>query len=141
MGQKIGDYAEFNSETLLEIIAVLSNQGMLDIIESIDMSQPLKIGMTTTYGYTVNIGQPENLTGKLENLPPVLSKVLSMGPEGGTIRPWRAWRSGIFSARGVPAGDRGNRRAETARAAKQSRIRPRKAGRSSPNPVLHRNFQ
>ena len=85
MGQKIGDYAEFNSETLLEIIAVLSNQGMLDIIESIDMSQPLKIGMTTTYGYTVNIGQPENLTGKLENLPPVLSKVLSMGLEGGTI--------------------------------------------------------
>ena len=49
------------------------------------MSQPLKIGMTTTYGYTVNIGQPENLTGKLENLPPVLSKVLSMGLEGGTI--------------------------------------------------------
>lgn len=85
VGQKIGDYAEFNSETLLEIIAVLSNQGMLDIIESIDMSQPLKIGMTTTYGYTVNIGQPENLTGKLENLPPVLSKVLSMGLEGGTI--------------------------------------------------------
>ena len=64
---------------------MLSNQGMLDIIESIDMSQPLKIGMTTTYGYTVNIGQPENLTGKLENLPPVLSKVLSMGLEGGTI--------------------------------------------------------
>lgn len=85
VGQKIGDYAEFNSETLLEIIAVLSNQGMLDIIESIDMSQPLKIGMTTTYGYTVNIGQPENLAGKLENLPPVLSKVLSMGLEGGTI--------------------------------------------------------
>ena len=85
VGQKIGDYAEFNSETLLEIITVLSNQGMLDIIESIDMSQPLKIGMTTTYGYTVNIGQPENLTGKLENLPPVLSKVLSMGLEGGTI--------------------------------------------------------
>ena len=40
---------------------------------------------TATYGYTVNIGQPENLTGKLENLPPVLSKVLSMGLEGGTI--------------------------------------------------------
>lgn len=70
VGQKIGDYAEFNSETLLEIIAVLSNQGMLDIIESIDMSQPLKIGMTTTYGYTVNIGQPENLTGKLETCRP-----------------------------------------------------------------------
>ena len=85
VGQKIGDYAEFNSETLLEIITVLSNQGMLDIIESIDMSQPLKIGMTTTYGYAVNIGQPENLTGKLENLPPVLNKVLSMGLEGGTI--------------------------------------------------------
>lgn len=26
VGQKIGDYVEFNSETLLEIIAVLSNQ-------------------------------------------------------------------------------------------------------------------
>ena len=137
VGQKIGDYAEFNSETLLEIIAVLSNQGMLDIIESIDMSQPLKIGMTTTYGYTVNIGQPENLTGKLENLPPVLSKVLSMGLEGGTIDLGVLGRSGIFSARGVPAGDRGTGGRETARAAKQSRIRPRKAGRSSPNPVLY----
>ena len=85
VGQKIGEYDEFNSKTLLEIITALSNQGMLDIIESIDMSQPLKIGMTTTYGYTVNIGQPENLAEKLGNLPPVLNKVLSMGLEGGTI--------------------------------------------------------
>ena len=85
VGQKIGEYDEFNSKTLLEIITALSNQGMLDIIESIDMSQPMKIGMTTTYGYTVNIGQPENLAEKLGNLPPVLNKVLSMGLEGGMI--------------------------------------------------------
>ena len=85
VGQRIGDYAQLNSKTLLEIITVLSNNKMLGIIESIDMSQPLKIGMTTTYGYAVNIGQPENLTEKLENLPPVLNKVISMGLEGGTI--------------------------------------------------------
>lgn len=85
VGQKIGDYSEFNSKTLLEILTAVSTEGLLDMIESIDMSQPLKIGMTTTYGYSVNIGQPENIAEKLQNLPAVLNKVLSMGLEGGTI--------------------------------------------------------
>ena len=85
------------------------------------MSQPLKIGMTTTYGYTVNIGQPENLTGKLENLPPVLSKVLSMGLEGGTIDLGVLAIRYILRQRCTSRRQR-DRRAETARAAKQSRI-------------------
>lgn len=106
------------------------------------MSQPLKIGMTTTYGYTVNIGQPENLTGKLENLPPVPEQGAFHGAlQGRTIDLGVLGEPGIFSARGDISRRQRDRRAETARAAKQSRIRPRKAGRSSPNQVLHRNFQ
>lgn len=85
VNEKLGDYSAFNSEILLEILTGLSTQNILGIIDSIDMSQPLKIGMMTSYGYSVNIGQPENITDKLSNLSVVLAKVQEMGYVSGTI--------------------------------------------------------
>jgi len=85
VNEKLGDYSAFNSEILLEILTALSTQNILGIIDSIDMSQPLKIGMMTSYGYSVNIGQPENITDKLSNLSVVLKKVQEMGYVSGTI--------------------------------------------------------
>lgn len=85
MGQRLGQYSEFNSATLLEILTALSGQGILESIDSVDMSQPLRISMSTADGYTINVGQPDNMGDKLENLGLVLSKVRSMGYVGGSI--------------------------------------------------------
>lgn len=84
-GQNLGENSRFNVDSLLEILTTLTNQDILGIIDSIDMSQPLKIEMSTVYGYHVNVGQAENITEKLSNLSAVIAKVLAMGYQGGTI--------------------------------------------------------
>lgn len=84
-GQDLSQDSGFSSGVLLEILAILSEQGILDIIDYIDMSQPLRIEMNTVYGIHVNVGQTDELREKLSNLPAVLSKVMEMGYEGGTI--------------------------------------------------------
>lgn len=84
-GQDLSKDSRFNADALLEMINALSNQNILGIIEYIDMSQPLRIEMSTVYGIHVNVGQSENITQKLSNLPAVISKVMEMGYEGGTV--------------------------------------------------------
>ncbi len=84
-GQNLAGDTGFTSGALLEILATLSDKGILDIIDYIDMSQPLRIEMNTVYGVHVNLGQADNVGEKLANLPAVLSKVMEMGYEGGTI--------------------------------------------------------
>lgn len=84
-GQDLSQDNGFSSGVLLEILAILSEQGILDIIDYIDMSQPLRIEMNTVYGIHVNVGQTDELREKLSNLPAVLNKVMGMGYEGGAI--------------------------------------------------------
>ena len=41
--------------------------------------------MSTVYGIHVNVGQAEGIAEKLSTLPAVISKVMEMGYQGGTI--------------------------------------------------------
>ncbi len=84
-GQDLSEDSRFNADALLEMLTVLSDQNILGIIDYIDMSQPLRIEMSTVYGIHVNVGQAENIREKLINLPVVISKVMEMGYQGGTI--------------------------------------------------------
>lgn len=84
-GQDLSKDSSFNADALLEILTALSDQDILGIIDYIDMSQPLRIEMSTVYGMHVNVGQAENISEKLSNLPAVISKVMEMGYQGGTV--------------------------------------------------------
>ena len=84
-GQNLSKDSLFNADALLEILTALTNYDILGIIDYIDMSQPLRIEMNTVYGIHVNVGQAEGISEKLSALPLVISKVMSMGYEGGTI--------------------------------------------------------
>ena len=85
VGQKIDTAEAFNSATLLSILSALESAGLLESIESVDVSQPLSIMLSTHSGYSVHLGQPDNVEGKLANLSKVLTKVTSMGYAGGII--------------------------------------------------------
>ena len=84
-GQDLSKDSMFNADAMLEILTALSNYDILGIIDYIDMSQPLRIEMNTVYGIHVNVGQAENISEKLSNLSKVISKVMTMGYQGGTI--------------------------------------------------------
>ena len=84
-GQDLSEDAHFNAAALLDILTSLSDKDILGIIDYIDMSQPLRIEMTTVYGIHVTVGQAENIAEKLAPLPAVMAKVLEMGYQGGTI--------------------------------------------------------
>lgn len=84
-GQNLSKDSLFNADALLEILTALTNYDILGIIDYIDMSQPLRIEMSTVYGIHVNVGQAEGIAEKLSTLPAVLSKVMEMGYQGGTI--------------------------------------------------------
>ena len=84
-GQNLSKDSLFNADALLEILTALTNYDILGIIDYIDMSQPLRIEMSTVYGIHVNVGQAEGIGQKLSALPAVISKVMEMGYQGGTI--------------------------------------------------------
>ena len=84
-GQDLSKDTMFNADAMLEILTALTNYDILGIIDYIDMSQPLRIEMNTVYGIHVNVGQAENISEKLSNLSAVISKVMAMGYQGGTI--------------------------------------------------------
>ncbi len=84
-GQDLGKDSLFNAEALLDILTALTNYDILGIIDYIDMSQPLRIEMSTVYGIHVNVGQAENISEKFSNLSAVIAKVLELGYQGGTI--------------------------------------------------------
>lgn len=84
-GQDLSKDSRFNADALLEILSALSNYDILGIIDYIDMSQPLRIEMSTVYGIHINVGQTDNIAEKLSGLPAVIAKVMEMGYQGGTI--------------------------------------------------------
>ncbi len=85
LGEPLGDLEDFNSNILLRMLEALENAGVLGDMARLDITQPLNVTMTTLDGYTVLVGQVENLDEKLANLSLVLAKLKALGYSGGEI--------------------------------------------------------
>lgn len=85
VNQRLGEESDFTSRTLVAIIAAITEADMLDVIESVDISNALSVYMTTFSGITVQIGQAENLDTKLKDLRDILPEIQSMGYTNGTV--------------------------------------------------------
>ncbi len=85
LGERLGDSEDFNSTILLSMIAALEKAGVLSNMAGLDITQPLSVSLTTLDGYTIHVGQTDNLDEKLQNLALVLAKVKALGYAGGVI--------------------------------------------------------
>jgi len=79
VGQRLGEESDFNSRTLVALLAAIYRTGIADEISAVDLSNPLSVSMTTLKGLTLHIGQPDDLDGKLANYVAVLPKLTEMG--------------------------------------------------------------
>jgi cell division protein FtsQ len=79
VGQRLGEESDFNSRTLVALLAAIYSAGIEDEIAAVDMSNPLSVYMTTLKGLTLHIGQPDDLDNKLANYVAVLPKLAEMG--------------------------------------------------------------
>lgn len=79
VGQRLGEESDFNSRTLVALLAAIYSAGIEDEIAAVDMSNPLSVYMTTLKGLTLHIGQPDDLDNKLANYVVVLPKLAEMG--------------------------------------------------------------
>ncbi len=85
VGQMLGEQTDFNSRAMVTIIQALSRHDMLQTIDTVDISNPLSMYMRTDSGFTVQLGQSEDLDDKLDKLAIVLDELEAMGLEGGVI--------------------------------------------------------
>ena len=85
LNQRIGEEDDFYSRTMLAVMEALENSGLIDDMSSLDITQPLSIDLLSKEGYTIHLGQVDNLESKLASLPAVLDALESMGYSGGTI--------------------------------------------------------
>ena len=85
VGQRLGEKTDFNSRTLASVISAIDRHGLTDEIVSVDISNALSTYMYTASGYSVLLGQPDELDDKLEKLIIVLFELEKLGYEGGEI--------------------------------------------------------
>lgn len=85
LGKRLGDSEDFNSAILLTMIAALEKANVLGDMAGLDITQPLSVNLTTKDGYSIHVGQAENLDEKLSNLALVLAKVKALGYTDGVI--------------------------------------------------------
>jgi len=85
LSEPIGEKNDFQTRTLLDLMACLKSQGLEDEIISIDLSNPLSIDMLTDSGITVHIGQPEDLEEKMEWIVDVLPELHKRGITSGVL--------------------------------------------------------
>ena len=85
LGERLGESSDFNNSILLSMIKAMEKEGVLSDMAKLDITQPLNVNITTKDGYTILVGQAENLEEKFANLSIVLSKVKAMGYTGGSI--------------------------------------------------------
>lgn len=79
VGQRLGEESDFNSRTLVALLAAIYNAQIEGDIDTMDISNPLSIYMTTQNGLSLHIGQPDNLDDKLANYKIVLPKLRELG--------------------------------------------------------------
>lgn len=85
INQRLGESGDFYSNILLSVIEALSQAGIAEDMQSLDMTQPLSVNLESKDGYTIHLGQTDDLQGKLANLPTIMAHLEAMGLQGGTI--------------------------------------------------------
>lgn len=85
LGERLGELNSFNSSILLSMIHALERADVAADMARLDITQPLSVNLLTVDGYTIHVGQAENLEEKLANLSPVLKTIKTMGYVGGVI--------------------------------------------------------
>lgn len=76
---------KYQLSQLKEIIAALEKEEVYDIITEINMSDPNAIVMTTNDGYTVKLGEFENIQYKIRFFKTTREQLIQMGKTGGSI--------------------------------------------------------
>lgn len=79
VNQRLGEESDFHSRTLVTLLAALEKTELLNVVETLDISNPLSIYMTTFDGLTVQLGQSDNAEEKLNNFRIVLPKLIEAG--------------------------------------------------------------
>lgn len=85
VNQRLGESGDFYSNILVSVIQALEEAGLAEDMRSLDMTQPLSVNLESKDGYTIHLGQTDDLQGKLANLPTIMAHLEAMGLQGGTI--------------------------------------------------------
>ncbi|MEL7608998.1 MAG: FtsQ-type POTRA domain-containing protein [Bacillota bacterium] len=85
VNQRLGDETDFYANTLVAILQALDAKGLADKIESVDISNPLRVCMDTLDGVEVLVGQPVDLEDKMDKLAKILPELERLGAANGTL--------------------------------------------------------
>lgn len=85
VNQRLGERTDFFTNTLIAILKALQEHGLSEEIAFLDISNPLSVHMLTVDGLDVSLGQPEELSEKLESFAGVLPDLKRAGLTGGTL--------------------------------------------------------
>lgn len=80
-GTKIGDEADEQVQSTLDVLCALDEAGLLNSISSIDMSETMGISMYTPEGYRIELGNVSDLTTKLSRLKRGWKAIMSTAAE------------------------------------------------------------
>lgn len=75
----LGDDSTFQIRTTLALLSAISNAGLVDSMDYLDVSNSLSVYLVTTSGLRVQLGQPDSAEEKLYKLKLVLPKLKQMG--------------------------------------------------------------
>jgi len=76
---------KYQLDQIKEIIAALEKEEVYDIITEINMKDPNAIVLSTNDGYTVKLGEFENIKYKINFFKATRDQLIQMGKTGGTI--------------------------------------------------------
>ncbi len=79
VNQKLGEESDFHSRTLVTLLRAIEEEELLDIVKTLDISNPLRITMVTFDGLHVTFGQSDNAAEKLMNFRTVLPMLIQRG--------------------------------------------------------------
>ncbi|NCB31230.1 MAG: FtsQ-type POTRA domain-containing protein [Clostridia bacterium] len=85
LNKRLGEADDFNSAILLSMVQALDHAGVAEDMASLDITQPLSVQLLTKDGYTIHVGQAEDLEEKLQYLSQALAWIKAMGHTGGVI--------------------------------------------------------
>lgn len=86
VNQRLIEATDVNAIAMVQVMAAIASNDLLQTIESLDMSNPLSIYMTTFSGLSVHIGQLENVEDKFNDFVRVLPELRTRGLDSsGTI--------------------------------------------------------
>ena len=85
VNQRLGAQTDFYANTLVAILQALDAKGLSEKVESIDVSNPLRVCMDTLGGVEVLVGQPVDLNDKMEKLAKILPELERLGAASGTL--------------------------------------------------------